>query len=129
MAKTAFELSPQELKEYRPGQIKKYQNSQASQLLEQSRQQAWILVRKASELLKKKFGADKVIVFGSLANQVNFTPWSDIDLSAWGIPIDRFYAAVAEVADLSSHFKIDLIDPETCEPVVRDAILKDGIEI
>lgn len=55
--------------------------------------------------------------------------WSDIDLSAWGIPIDRFYAAVAEVADLSSHVKIDLVDPETCKPVVRDSILTDGIEI
>lgn len=129
MAKTAFELSPQKLKEYRPGQSKKYQSSQESHLLEQSRRQAWILVRKASELLKKKFGADKVIVFGSLANQVNFTLWSDIDLSAWGIPIDRFYTAVAEVADLSSHFKIDLIDPETCKPAVRDAILTDGIEL
>ena len=129
MAKTALELGPKELKEYKPGQTKKYQSHQASQLIEQSRQQAWILVRKAAELLKKEFGADKVIVFGSLANQVNFTPWSDIDLSAWGIPSDRFYAAVAEVADLSSHFKIDLIDPEICKPVVRDAILTSGIEI
>jgi predicted nucleotidyltransferase len=129
MAKTAFELSPQKLKEYKPGQMKKIQSSRESQLLEQNRQQAWILVRKAAELLKKKYGANKVIVFGSLANQVNFTRWSDIDLSAWGIPIDRFYAAVAEVADLSSHIKIDLVDPETCKPVVRDSILTDGIEI
>jgi predicted nucleotidyltransferase len=129
MAKTAFELSPQKLKEYKPGQTKKYQSSQESQLLEQTRRQAWVLVRRAAKLLKKKFGADKVIVFGSLANQINFTLWSDIDLSAWGIPIDRFYAAVAEMADLSSHFKIDLIDPETCKPVVRNAILTDGIEV
>jgi len=61
-------------------------------------------------------GADKVIDFGSLANQET------------GIPIDRFYAAVAEVADLSSQFKIDLVDPETCKPVVRDAILTDFFE-
>jgi hypothetical protein len=59
----------------------------------------------------------------------SFTLWSDIDLSASGIAVDRYYAAVAAVADLSSSAKIDLVDLESCRPSLKDAILKEGIEL
>jgi len=66
------------------------------------------LARKAANLLKSEFGAEKVLVFGSLLHESSFTLWSDIDLSASGIAADKYYAAVAAVSDLSSSTRIDL---------------------
>jgi len=58
--------------------------------------------------LKESFGARKVVVFGSLAHRSWFTH-SDVDLAAWGIPDDRFYAAVGAVTGLSKEFKVALV--------------------
>ncbi|MFH0725844.1 MAG: nucleotidyltransferase domain-containing protein [Pseudomonadota bacterium] len=46
--------------------------------------EAWPLVRVAAKILKQKFGARKVVVFGSLLKKDRFSPWSDIDLAVWG---------------------------------------------
>ncbi len=91
--------------------------------------QAWRLSRRAARLLRTRFGARRVIVFGSLTHADWFNLWSDIDLAAWGIPPERFYAAVAAVTGLSPHFKVDLVDPETCRPELRELIEHEGIEI
>ncbi|GAW93080.1 nucleotidyl transferase domain-containing protein [Calderihabitans maritimus] len=90
---------------------------------------AWKLARKAADLLKKSYGASKVVVFGSLVHDAWFTSWSDIDLAAWGIPDDRFYSAVAAVTGMSEEFKIDLIDAETCGTSLRKSIEKEGVEL
>lgn len=80
-------------------------------------------------LLRNDFGAQKVAVVGSLAHEAWFTPWSDIDLVAWGIPPNRFYTAAGTVAELNTAFKIDLIDPETTLPVLRTMIEHESREL
>lgn len=85
--------------------------------------------KRAAALLKHEFGATKVVLFGSLAHRLWFTQWSDIDLAAWGIAPSDFYRAAGSVADLPSEFKIDVVDPETCRPAVREEIDEDGIEL
>lgn len=102
---------------------------QARKDAERRYQQAWEVAEKAADLLKKKYGAKKVVVFGSLAHRPWFTPWSDIDLAAWGIPAERFFAAVGAVTGLSPDFKIDLVDPVDCRDSLRKAIEDEGIEI
>lgn len=87
------------------------------------------VAERASALLKQSFGATKVVFFGSLAHPTRFTEWSDIDLAAWGIAPRRYYAAVAAVMDLSTEFKIDLVDAETCPPTLREAIESEGVEL
>jgi len=42
--------------------------------------------------------------------------WSDVDLAAWGIEGTAFYKAVAAVGDLTTEFKVDLVDPGDCRP-------------
>ena len=69
------------------------------------------------------------MVFGSLTHDSWFTLWSDVDLAAWGIPPGRFYSAVAVVTALSPDLKIDLIDPGTSRPAVREALERDGVEL
>ncbi len=87
------------------------------------------VARQAASLLRKEFDAKNVVLVGSLAIRENFTLWSDIDLAVFGVPADRFYAAVAAITGISANFKIDLIDAETCKVSLRDAIDRDGIAL
>lgn len=124
MGKTALELSPSEWKAYKPA--KTYHESPD---IAARKERGWNLAREAANLLKEKFGAEQVVVFGSLAQETGFTDWSDIDLAAWGIPPQRYYAAVAAVTGLSPEFKIDLIDPTTCRSGLQEVIERDGVPL
>lgn len=82
-----------------------------------------------ADLLRRRFGAARVVLFGSLVRTGWFTPWSDIDLAAWGIPADYFYLAVAAVTGESDEFSVDLVDPEICSPRLLQRIERDGVEL
>lgn len=97
--------------------------------LHQRYQEAWKIAKRAAAILKERYGAKKVVAFGSLVDRSRFTRWSDVDLAAWGIPDDRFYAAVGAVTGLSAEFKVDLVDPAECRDSLRKAIESEGIEI
>lgn len=128
MAKTALDLTKQEWQGYHPDKGIETAESFASPSNITRRQEAFDVARKAAQILRDRFGAGKVVVFGSLALG-EITRWSDVDLAAWDIPPDRFYAAVAAVTDLSRSFQIDLIDAKTCKPSVREILEVEGIEL
>ena len=122
-----FNVTPEHMAVYRAtAQRRREQNQQE---LAQRRRQAWKLAQQFATLLREQFGATRVVAFGSLAHQAWFSPWSDIDLAAWGIPDDQFYRAVAAVTGISPVFRVDLVDPEDCRPGVRRAIEREGIEL
>ena len=123
MARTALDLTASELRTYRPGG--KPVESQMAERWER----AWEVAHIAARLLRERFGAVRVVAFGSLAHRAWFGPWSDIDLAAWGLPPDRFYRAVAAVTGLSPDFEVDLVDPEGCRPAVRRSIEREGIDL
>jgi predicted nucleotidyltransferase len=93
------------------------------------RKYAWNTARAASHILKDRFGAFRVVVFGSLSRESDFTQWSDIDLAAWGIPPEKFYRAVADVTGFSQEFEINLTDIGTCAPSFLEAVEKEGIDL
>lgn len=123
MAKTALDLTTEELKSYNP--IRKHDHWQT----QERQEKAWEVAHKAAKILREKFGATRVIVFGSLIYPDWFSPWSDIDISAWGIPVDQFYRAVAVVAGVSQDFEINLLAPESCRKSLKQVIESEGIEI
>ena len=90
---------------------------------------AWELARKSARLLKEKFGATRVVVFGSLVHEGCFTRWSDIDIAAWGINPESTFKAVAEVMGLSPEIEINLVDVSMCKPSILKVILKEGVEL
>ena len=95
MARTALDLTSDELRSYRP-------DSRLSEWQTEERwERAWEQARIAARLLREKFGVTRVVAFGSLAHRDWFSPWSDIDLAAWEIPVDQFYRAVAVVTGIS----------------------------
>lgn len=91
---------------------------------------AWKVVPQLVAVLKQTFGATRVMIFGSLVERSCYTHWSDIDLAAWDIPPDQFYAAVFALNDLSPSFKVDLVDPQRCQSEsIKQAIQREGIEV
>lgn len=124
---TALEMKPEEWRKFKPG--RKIATRAAQSKYEERRAKGLELAKKASFLLRQRYGAKRVVVFGSLAREKAFGSWSDIDLAAWGIAPDRFFSAVADVTGLRPDFKIDLVEPDTCREAMRDSIQKHGIEI
>ncbi len=129
MPKTASEMTVQEWQAYDPWAAAKRVTEQEKMQIAKRRRQAWRVARQAAKLLRSEFGATNVVLFGSLAHKAWFTLRSDIDLAARGIPVDRFYGAVAAMIDFSSTFKIDLVDPSDCSPRLRQAIDREGIDV
>ena len=125
---TAFEMTSEELSKFKPTKKIAASGGQ-SRLLEKRRVKALELAQKASFLLRQRYGAKRVVVFGSLARAKSFSVWSDIDLAVWGIAPNKFFSAVAAVTGLSPDFKIDLVEPDTCREAIKSSILKHGVEI
>jgi predicted nucleotidyltransferase len=123
MARTALDLTTEELLSYEPGR-----NSQ-QQVPLQRWEQAWELARQLAHLLRERFGATRVVAFGSLVHRECFSPWSDIDLAAWGVSAKQFYQAVATVTDASQDFQVDLVDPADCRLAIRQSIEEEGIDL
>jgi uncharacterized protein len=129
MEKTALNLNREQQRMYDPDIKFTALRVGKMQQIESNWIKAWALAREAANLLKRQFGAQKVVVFGSLLDKSRFSPWSDIDLAVWGIPSKRFYAAIGTITDMSPIFKIDVIDPDTCKKAVLDTILSEGKEL
>jgi predicted nucleotidyltransferase len=90
-------------------------------------EKAWNLARDASSRLKTCYGAEKVIVFGSLLHRERFRSDSDIDIAVSGIPPQQFFRAIYDVALGEKDFDIDVVDIEDCKPYIRRAIEQEGI--
>ncbi len=132
MAKTALDLKKagwprEELLRYRPWQaIERYGRDRG---LIVRRNRALQVAREAATILKKRFGATRVLVFGSLAHRVWFTPRSDVDLCVDGISVEAFFRAEAAVEAMASGFKVDLVDSKECPPELLKQIEEEGVEL
>ena len=120
-------LTPEEISVYRA--MARQRLAREQQQTAPRRQQAWKLARRAAALLKERFGATRVVVFGSLVYEGGFTPWSDVDLAVWGIRPEDVFRALSAVVDMDAHIEIDLVDINTCRPALRAAIEREGIEV
>lgn len=125
---TALELKPEEWRRFNPVR-KRVEHHTTTDILRARKKRAFNVAHEAASILRNGFGASKVVIFGSMVTEEYFHSFSDIDLAAWGIPSDRFYNAVAAVTGISSEFKIDLVEPDNCREMVRQSIIKYGIQI
>jgi predicted nucleotidyltransferase len=124
MARTAVSLTPKELESYRRAALlvepKRRENVQARRL------RAWRLARKAAKTLKTEFGAEKVMVFGSLLHPPLFHERSDVDLAVWGLTGREYYRAVSVLLDIDPTISVDLIAFEDARPALQNVILGEG---
>jgi uncharacterized protein len=68
--------------------------------LEQRRQHGFEIAKTATQVLKIKFSASRVVLFGSLLSD-RFHETSDLDLAVWELPEKSSFKAVARLLSLS----------------------------
>lgn len=92
-------------------------------------QRAWALARRAAALLRERYAAQRVVLFGSLLHQEHFTARSDVDLAVWGIPWPAYLHALGQVWELDADIAMDLVDTACCSPVLLEIIESEGMEL
>jgi uncharacterized protein len=120
-------LSTSKLDEYRKTAIRR-QKVRISKA-KTRREKGWELARKAAKLLRTRFQAKRVAVFGSLLHEARFTRWSDIDIAVWGIPADQTFRAIGAVMDLDSSVELNLVDVNTCSTSLLLAIEQEAVDV
>lgn len=97
--------------------------------LDQRWEHAWQLAHTAAALLREKYHATRVVVFGSLIRRQMFTPWSDVDIAAWGIAPEDTFKAISDILLISSDAQLNLVDVNTCSSSLLAAIEREGVEV
>ena len=87
------------------------------------------LVNQAANMLKRKYNARKIILFGSLAHKAWFNESSDVDLAVDGLPSDDYWQAWRDVEDIINDRRIDFVDISDIAEPIKDIIESEGIEL
>jgi hypothetical protein len=69
------------------------------------------------------------MAFGLLVHEGWFTPWSDVDIAAWGIQPEDTFRAIGVVMDVSREIEVNLVDVGACSPSLRATIEREGVEL
>jgi predicted nucleotidyltransferase len=132
MGKTASDLRKDG---WPPDEMQKYHHWQAAERYTEDpkevalRARAMEIGREAACILKKKYGATRVVLFGSLARSSLFATTSDIDLYAEGIPGTHFFEAETEIEEIAKGFRVDLVETKECPPQLLREIEDEGIHL
>ena len=124
--RTAKDLSPEELAEYRRKLDQHFKNRKVDEAL---LQRAWQTAHRVAAMLYEDFGATQVAVFGSLAGQKWFSKGSDIDIAVWGLSGDTYLNALWETRNFSPEFKIDLVNFHSAKGRFRERIQSQAIPV
>jgi predicted nucleotidyltransferase len=95
---------------------------------ERRREEAWAAAREAAALLRLRFGAARVVAFGSLVHPGFFSECSDIDVAVSGVPPAAFFEAWAAAGGVCP-CDLDLVDLRDCSPGLRRLIDEEGIDL
>lgn len=90
------------------------------------RTRAWEVARVAGEVLRGRFDARRVWVFGSLLQDDLFHDHSDVDIAAWGLRQEDILRAVAAVTSLDPDICVDLVVFEDAPESLRRTIQTKG---
>lgn len=88
-----------------------------------TRMQALEIAKRAEEILKTRFGATRVIVFGSARGDAPWHEGSDLDLAVEGLPQENFWGAYSAMIDLMpSNLDFDLVELDKAPPELAKRI-------
>jgi predicted nucleotidyltransferase len=121
------EITPEKMAAYRA--TARRRREEEARELKQRHRRACQVAAAASSLLKEQFGAQRVVLFGSVRFPERFHRRSDIDLAVWGLDERLYYRAVSRLIDLDSTISIDLIEAETAPSNLLAVINRDGISL
>ena len=112
--------------EFLPGLRRRWQQEQTAR--RQMRAAALKHAAEAAQILRERYQARRVIVFGSAARDGVFDDRSDIDLAVEGLDPADFFKAWTEILR-GSPCEIDLVDLAKCPPSLRDNIEREGLQL
>src|SRR5574341_1743645 len=126
---TALELTREEWQPYIEAARRRPPPPGPTPAEERERTQLMARVQEVSAALKARFGVRRVMVFGSLANPDWFSPDSDVDLAVEGLAVEHFWAAWRLAEEIIADRPVDLIEIETAQASLLQAIQRYGIEV
>ena len=126
---TALELTREGWKPYVEGVKKRKLVIELPPPIEEDRKQLWERIKKASQLLKTRFGARRVVLFGSLAFSPEFRKTSDVDLAVEELKKGSYWEAWRVAEEVIDDHSVDLIEIETATESLRRAIDRYGVEV
>lgn len=103
------------------------QHSERLAQMQERQHEGLKVASQCAQILKHKFGATRVVLFGSLLNAEQMTWHSDIDLAVWGLPEEDYLKAGAAI-ERGHNFPIDLVEVQHAKPHILKAI-EQGIEL
>jgi predicted nucleotidyltransferase len=96
--------------------------------MQQRQRCGWEVARQCAKILKEQFGAQRVVLFGSMLDPERMTWHSDIDLAVWELPERDYFRAVATLLDVDPEFSIDLVEGQRVLPHILKGIAQ-GIDL
>jgi predicted nucleotidyltransferase len=126
---TAAELTREEWKTYIAAARRRLPPRGLTSVEQLEREKLLVRIRRASEALKSRFGAKRVVLFGSLAHAEWFTPDSDVDLVVEGLAGKDYWKAWGLAEEIIGDRLVDFIEIETAGESLRRAIERSGVEL
>ncbi|MEW6419567.1 MAG: nucleotidyltransferase domain-containing protein [Nitrospirota bacterium] len=97
--------------------------------IESIRANAMEKARRVAILLKEKYGAKRVILFGSLCSKKYLHKRSDIDLLVEGIKTSDILRAGFDAWIVAEPFDVDIIPMEVAEEIIIKIAVREGTEL
>jgi len=126
---TALELTREEWQPYIEAARQRQALPRPTPKEQREREQLLDRVHEVSTALKTRFGVQRVILFGSLANPEWFILDSDIDIAVEGLAVDDFWQAWQLAEEIISDRAVDLVEIEIAKESLRQAIQRYGLEL
>jgi predicted nucleotidyltransferase len=126
---TALELSREEWKPYIEAARRRPSPRGLTATDQVERENLLVRIRKAAEVLKSRFGATRVVLFGSLAYPEWFTEDSDVDLVIEGLEGKDYWEAWRVTEEIIGNRLVDFIEMETIGESLRRAVHRSGVEL
>jgi len=126
---TALELTSEERRHYLEAARRRFTTTELTPAERSERERLLERIREAADVLRTRFGARRVVLFGSLAHAAWFTPDSDVDLAVEGLEGDTYWQAWRLLEELIAVRPVDLVELETAKEPLRRAIQRYGVEL
>lgn len=97
--------------------------------IESIRQDATDKAKKIACMLKERYGAKRVILFGSVVKNSYLHKRTDIDLLVEGIKSNDFLRAGADAWTISGSFDVDIVPVERADQDLLSRALEEGVEL
>ena len=120
-------IPPEKMADYREGARQRRERRRLA--LEARHAKAWRLAAEGAEILKREFGAGRVVAFGSIVVPGHFHQRSDVDLITWGVAENLYLNAVARLLSLDREISVDLIRAEEAPSALLTTAEREGVTI